>query len=280
MRLKPTVVSMTFAAVLLTVSSLDAASVREDLVGTSTIEQVLKRGVLRAGISTFVPSGMRSKTGELIGFEVDVATQVAKDMGVKIEFVPTPFSGIIPALLTGKFDLIMTGMELKSSRNLKVNFSTPYRWGFQGMLANKKLTGGFKSEADFDKPEIKFAVRRGAATPADIVRTRFPKAQLLRFDDDQEAVQDVINGNAHAFISSEPKISYYVVDNPEVLHKPLGDQGLRRWPGAFAMRKGDVDTLNWLNNWIMLNKENGFIDARFEYWFSPDRPWQDMVKGK
>ncbi|MDD9993266.1 MAG: transporter substrate-binding domain-containing protein [Rhodospirillales bacterium] len=280
MNKKMTAVSAALAALVFASSASDAASVRQELVGSSTIETVLKRGVLRAGLSTFVPSGMRSKKGELIGFEVDIASRVAKDMGVKIEFVPTPFAGIIPALLTGKFDLIMTGMELKSSRNLKVNFSIPYRWGKQGMLANKKLTGDFKSFADFNKPEVKFAVRRGAATPAEIVRTRFPKAELLRFDDDQEAVQDVMNGNAHAFVSSEPKISYYVVDNPEVLHKPFGEQGLRRWPGAFAMRKGDVDTLNWLNNWIMLNTENGFIKERFDYWFSVDRPWRHLVQGK
>ena len=275
-------VSLVGALALLAGSAVtvQAQDVRDEIVSSSTIERVLKRGVLRAGMSTFVPSGMRAANGELIGFEIDIATRVAKDLDVKIEFVPTQFSGLIPALLTGKFDLIMTGMELKSSRNLKVNFSIPYRWGQQGMLANKKLTADFKSMEDFNNPDVKFAVRRGAATPADIVKTRWPKAQLLRFDDDQEAVQDVINGNAHGFVSSEPKISYYVADNAKVLHKPIDSSKLRRWPGAFAMRKGDVDTLNWFNNWIMLNTENGFIPERFAYWFSADRPWKKLVDGK
>ena len=73
---------------------------------TSLIEEIQKRGVLRVGMSTFVPWAMKDKTGKLIGFEIDVATRLAEDMVVKVEFVPTKWSGIIPALLTGKFDVI------------------------------------------------------------------------------------------------------------------------------------------------------------------------------
>ena len=55
----------------------------------SVVEQVIQRGVLRVGMSTFVPWAMKDKTGKLIGFEIDVATRLAEDMGVKVEFVPT-----------------------------------------------------------------------------------------------------------------------------------------------------------------------------------------------
>jgi polar amino acid transport system substrate-binding protein len=92
----------------------------------SVVEQVIQRGVLRVGMSTFVPWAMKDKTGKLIGFEIDVARRLAEDMGVKVEFVPTKWSGIIPALLTGKFDVIIGGMGILPSRNLKVNFTNPY----------------------------------------------------------------------------------------------------------------------------------------------------------
>ena len=59
----------------------------------STIEQVQQRGVLRVGMSTFVPWAMKDKTGNLIGFEIDVAKRLAQDMGVKVEFVPTKLVG-------------------------------------------------------------------------------------------------------------------------------------------------------------------------------------------
>jgi len=103
-----------------------AKGVRDELVSQSTIEQVQQRGVLRVGMSTFVPWAMKDKQGNLIGFEIDVAKRLAQDMGVKVEFVPTKWSGILPALLTGKFDIVIGGMGITSERNLKVNFSMPY----------------------------------------------------------------------------------------------------------------------------------------------------------
>ncbi|MGD9235755.1 MAG: transporter substrate-binding domain-containing protein, partial [Desulfobacterales bacterium] len=97
-----------------------AGELQQQLVQESTVEQVIKRGTLRVGMSTFVPWAMKDKTGKLIGFEIDVARQLAADMGVKIEFVPTKWAGIIPALLTGKFDVIIGGMSVRPDRNLKV----------------------------------------------------------------------------------------------------------------------------------------------------------------
>ncbi|RPJ70748.1 MAG: amino acid ABC transporter substrate-binding protein, partial [Desulfobacteraceae bacterium] len=102
-----------------------SGEIQRKLTEESTIEQVIRRGVLRVGMSTFVPWAMTDKTGKLIGFEIDVATRLAKDLGVRIEFVPTKWAGIIPALLTGKFDVIIGGMGILPQRNLKVNFSIP-----------------------------------------------------------------------------------------------------------------------------------------------------------
>ena len=92
----------------------------------SALDQALERGVLRVGFDTFVPWAMKDKNGEYIGFEIDVARRLADDMGVQAEFVPTKWSGIIPALLTGKFDIIIGGMGIQPARNIKVNFSNPY----------------------------------------------------------------------------------------------------------------------------------------------------------
>ncbi len=103
-----------------------AEDLSQQLAENSVVEQVIKRGVLRVGFSTFVPWAMQNKAGEFIGFEIDVATRLAADLGVKLELVPTKWSGIIPALLTGKFDVIIGGMGIRPQRNLKVNFTIPY----------------------------------------------------------------------------------------------------------------------------------------------------------
>ena len=75
---------------------------------------------------------MRNRNGELVGFEVDVATKVAADMGVDLESVPTSWDGIIPALIAGKFDVIIGGLSVRPQRNLTINFTIPYAhsvWG-------------------------------------------------------------------------------------------------------------------------------------------------------
>ena len=70
----------------------------------------------------FVPWAMRDKQGKLVGFEVDVAEKMAKDIGIEAEIIPTNWDGIIPALQAKKFDVIIGGMSITPKRNLSVNF--------------------------------------------------------------------------------------------------------------------------------------------------------------
>jgi len=86
-------------------------------------------------MDTFLPWAMKDKNGELVGFEIDVARRLAADMGVKVEFVPTKWAGIIPALLTGKFDVVIGGMGIQTKRALKVNFSIPYDYSGMALVA-------------------------------------------------------------------------------------------------------------------------------------------------
>ena len=69
-------------------ANLSAAELQKKLTAESAIESAMKRGKLRVGMSTFVPWAMRNKKGDLIGFEIDVATKVAKDLGIEVEFCP------------------------------------------------------------------------------------------------------------------------------------------------------------------------------------------------
>ena len=142
------------------------------------METIKKRGSIKIGLSTFVPWAMRNKSGELIGYEIDVAKQLAEDMKVKAEFVPTAWDGIIPALLAGKFDVIIGGMSITPERNLTVNFTLPYANSGIHLVAHKELAAGFKSLADFDKAEVVLAVRRGTP-PATAAKRLLPKACLL-----------------------------------------------------------------------------------------------------
>jgi polar amino acid transport system substrate-binding protein len=252
-----------------------AGKLQQQMAEESTLEQALRRGVLRVGMSTFVPWAMKDKTGKLIGFEIDVATRLAKDMGVKVEFVPTKWAGIIPALLTGKFDVIIGGMGILPKRNLKVNFSVPYDYSGMSIVANRELAAGFKGLEDFNRSDVVLSVRLGA-TPVDAAKKYMPKAQLRMFDDESQAVQEVINGKAHAMVSSAPLPAFQALKYPEKLFLPL-EGTFTKEPIGFAVHKGDFDTLNFFNNWITVVTSEGWLKERKHYWFETN-DWESRIR--
>jgi polar amino acid transport system substrate-binding protein len=241
----------------------------------STIERVQKRGVLRVGMSTFVPWAMKDKTGDLIGFEIDVAKRLAKDTGVEVEFVPTKWSGIIPALITGKLDVIIGGMGIIPSRNLKVNFSIPYDYTGMSIVAHKKLAAGFTRLEDFNASNVIVAARLGS-TAVTAAKKYIPKAQLRLFDDESQAYQELANGNVHAVVGSAPTPEFQAIKYPEKFFLPL-DKTFTSEPIGFAVRKGDFDTLNYFNNWIRYVESEGWFKDRKKYWFRT-KDWEKMIK--
>ena len=268
--LGPAIAMAAIAALALPAAAQQA---RQALSSESVIETIKQRGAIKIGLSLFIPWSMRDKNGELIGFELDVGRKLAADMGVDVEFVPTAWDGIIPALVSGKFDAIISGMSITANRNLTVNFSDPYAFSGLTILANKEMTKGL-TEADFNDPKITFTARRGA-TPASVITKAFPKAKLLLFDEDGASAQEVLNGNAHATMASEPTPSREARKYPETLHIPFETMFDPRGEG-FAIRKGDPDALNYFNNWIAHNWRTGWLKERHDYWFTTE-DWADQV---
>jgi polar amino acid transport system substrate-binding protein len=252
-----------------------AGKLQQQLVEQSAVEQIMKRGVLKVGMSTFVPWAMKDKTGKLIGFEIDVATRLAADMGVKIEFTPTKWAGIIPALLTGKFDVIVGGMSIRPDRNLKVNFSIPYDYAGQSLAANKKLAAGFSRLEDFNRSDVVIAARLGS-TAADAANRFLPNAQKKFFDDEAQVIQEVLNGKAHAAVASAPLPAFQAIKYPDRLFVPIAGTFTKE-PIGFAVRKGDFDTLNYFNNWIRFVEAKGWLAERKHYWFET-KEWENMLK--
>lgn len=268
---------LTTAALLLGLllpSLSNAQKFNQDLAADSVLEVIKKRGSLKVGLSTFTPWAMRDKNGQLIGYEIDVARRLAEDMGVKAEFVPTAWDGIIPALLTGKFDLIIGGMTITPERNLTVNFTVPYANSGTHMVAHKERAAGFKTLEDFNQPEVVLTARRGA-TPAAAAKRLMPKATLRQFDEDALALQEVLNGKAHAFVTSTPTPAFEALKHPDQLFLPIAEPFVQGAEG-FALRKGDPDALNFFNNWVMLRQQDGWLKERHDYWFKT-RDWAAQV---
>ena len=273
-RLLTLLTTVVLALALLLPPLANAQKFNQELAAGSVLEVIKKRGAIKVGMSTFIPWAMRDKNGQLIGYEIDVATRLAEDMGVKAEFVPTAWDGIIPALLTGKFDIIIGGMSITPERNLTVNFTAPYANSGTHMVAHKELAAGFNSLEDFNKPEVVLTGRRGA-TPATAAKRLMSKATLRQFDEDALALQEVLNGKAHAFVTSTPTPAFEALKHPDKLFLPIAEPFVQGAEG-FALRKGDPDALNFFNNWILLRQQDGWLKERHDYWFKT-RDWAGQV---
>ncbi|MEZ8151918.1 transporter substrate-binding domain-containing protein [Vibrio splendidus] len=241
---------------------------------TPNLDKINERGSLRVGMSTFVPWAMRNKQGDLVGFEIDVAKRLAEDSGWKVEFVPTAWDGIIPSLLSKKFDVIIGGMSITEARAKSVLFTEPYSHSGVQLAANKELAEGFTQISDFDSRRVKIAARRGAFT-VQVARETFPKAKVLQFDDDAQAFQEVLNGNAHAVIASSPKPEHETIKNADTLFIPF-EERLSKGNEAFAVRLSETDKAEFFNEWIKARTEDGWLKERYEYWFST-LDWQDQI---
>lgn len=240
----------------------------------SIIEKIQKRKVIRVGMATFVPWAMKDKNGKLVGFEIDVAKKLASDMGVKVEFVPTNWSGIIPALLTGKFDVIIGGMGITPKRNLKVNFSNPYDYTGLSIVASKEKAKGFRTLKDFNRKGVSIAVRIGT-TAEQAAKKYMPNASFKLFDNESQALLELNLGRVHAVVASAPLPQFQALKHPDKLFIPL-KENFTKEPIGFALRKGDVDALNYFNNWILQRHTDGFLAETKYYWFNTKK-WEKDV---
>ena len=218
---------------------------------------------------------MKDKSGELVGFEIDVARRLAADMGVTVEFVPTKWAGIIPALLTGKFDVVIGGMGIQTKRALKVNFTIPYDYSGMSIVAHRSKAAGFSTLEDFNKADVEIACKLGT-TAVTAAKKYIPKARLRLFDDEAQAYQELRNGNVHAVVGSAPRPAYEAIKYPETMYLPL-ESNFTKEPIGFAVRKGDFDTLSFFNNWITIVSHEGWLEERHHYWFGT-KEWAHLIE--
>ena len=240
----------------------------------SVIEEVQDRGTLRVGLGLFEPWSACDADGELIGFEIDVATRLAEDMEVEVEFARTDWNYIIPALIAEEFDVIISGMTILPERNLKVNFTSSYNQTGIYLVANTERTADLETLEDFNSSSITIAARRGSsAIPA--IENVFPDAMILLYDADTEVLEAVVSGEADAAAAFATTGTTWVEANPMTLHLPF-EEPFAGEVLAIAVRKGDLDTLNFFNSWIAIRHADGWIEQHREYWFET-RDWADQV---
>ncbi|MER0044744.1 transporter substrate-binding domain-containing protein [Pseudomonas sp. MGal98] len=239
------------------------------------IDDAVKRGTLRVGMDpTYMPFEMTNKRGEIIGFEVDLLKAMTKAMGVKLELVSTSYDGIIPALLTDKFDMIGSGMTLTQERNLRINFSEPFIVVGQTLLIRKELADKVKSYKDLNSADYRITSKIGT-TGEMVAKKLIAQAKYSGFDNEQEAVMDVVNGKADAFIYDAP-YNVVAVNKAGAGKLVFLDEPFTFEPLAFGLKKGDYDSINWINNWLHQIREDGTYDRIHAKWFKSTNWLKEM----
>jgi polar amino acid transport system substrate-binding protein len=260
--------TLIIASTLLAMQPAAAAS-------TDLLKRVLDRGELRVGISLLPPWIMKDKDGNYTGFEIDVANQLARDMGVKVVFHEYEWKKMIPALMNNEVDILATGLSITPKRALKIAFSDPYSSSGYSLVTNLSLTRDFTSIDDLNNKKV-FITAVAGSVSAELAEKIFPQASMDFRKTTEDASSAVINGTVHAFVSPSPVPEFISLKHPDAVDLPLNDP-LLTTREAFAINHGNQEMLNFLNAWITAHKADKWLKSTHDYWFKSLK-WQRHVE--
>lgn len=254
--------SLILTCVTLFTASAGAAAVATDKRG---FDQVVSSGKLRVGVYLLTPYVMQGQDGGLIGSEVDIATRLAKDMGVAVDFKLYDWNELIPALQKGEIDIIASGLTVTPERALKVYFSNPYATSGIGIATNIKLTAGFNNLTELNSPQVAIGAIAGTVSEQ-VAREVFNKAAIKTFNEEKQAEDALVKGLLHAYVRAEPEPHFIALRHPREVDVPI-TKPLLGTSEAFAVRKGDADFVNFLNAWIVARSADAWLASTHSFWF-------------
>lgn len=244
---------------------------RSALAKGKTLAEVKESGVLRIGCeATYPPFTFRDK-GEIVGYDVDLATVMCNALGVEPEFIDTQWSGVIPALYAGRFDVIMSSMSYRKERLEKVAFSIPYAEASQALLIRADDAETIKSIDDLSGKVL--GVKLGS--PGEMMKpdldteiaaakgTGFSKVKI--YDDHPAAYLALSQGSVDGVLNTLPTLGQVMKDRPGAyaLVRPVGKPN---WAGI-AARLEDPEIVAWLDSELNRLKGTEEIYELQEKWF-------------
>ncbi|MEM8916458.1 MAG: ABC transporter substrate-binding protein, partial [Pseudomonadota bacterium] len=203
------------------------------------------------------PMTMRDPaTNSYTGYDIDVMTELANDLGVELEFVATDWKTLVNGVVAGKYH--MTGSASLSPARLKVaGYSSSYFTLATVPLTLKENEGTYNDWADLDKPEVTVAATLGT-TQEQQVKQFFPNAEHKIVEAPARDFQEVLSGRADAHITSNVEANKLVEQYPEMMIVPVAEPKART-PIAMLLPQDDQVWINYVNTWIKLKQERGFF---------------------
>jgi cyclohexadienyl dehydratase len=226
--------------------------------GTSALQDILSNGVLKVGTTgDWNPMTMKDPaTNSYTGYDIDVMTELAKDLAVELEFVPADWKTLVSGVTSGKYH--MTGSASVSPARAKAaGYSSSYFSLATVPLILAKNSAKFKDWGDLDKAGVTVAATLGT-TQAKQVKAYFPNAEHKIVEAPARDFQEVLAGRADAHITSNVEANKLVLKYPQMMIVPVSAPKSPT-PIAMLLPQADQVWINYVNTWIRLKQERGFF---------------------
>lgn len=233
---------------------------------TNSLEKVKTSGVLTMGLDdSFPPMEYRDDKNTLVGFDIDLGEAISKKLGVEAKFVTTDFSGIIEALKTNKFDIILSTLSITDDRKEKILFSEPYIMEGQIVAVSKDSAGTILTPADLTG---KIVACQLGSTGEEAAKTLNGLKELKTYDKITEAFHDLSIGRIDAVVVDELVGRYYIstaADNYSVLADKITDE-----PVGMGFKKEDTALQAAVQKAFDDLKAEGTLSEISQKWFGTD----------
>lgn len=215
----------------------------------------------------YPPFETKNEDGNPTGISVDIAKAFAEYIGKDIEIQNTAWDGLIPSLDTGKADMVISSMTITEEREKSVDFSEHYANSLLGILAN--IDSGITSVEDLNSEDKTVAVKIGS-TGYFYAKENLKDTKITALPDESACVTEVIQGKADAFFYDQLTIYRNQQNNPDTtvaIYVPFQDS--EKW--GVAVKKGNTELLNQINEFIEEYKEDGGFDSLSEKYLSEEK---------
>ncbi|WP_416883257.1 transporter substrate-binding domain-containing protein [Marivita sp.] len=231
----------------------------------SALQDILSGGVLKVGTTgDWNPMSVRDPaTNSYVGYDIDVMTELATDLGVELEFVPTDWKTLVNGVVAGNYH--MTGSASISPARMKAaGFSDSYISVEIFPFTTDDKVNRFSGWDSINAADVKVATTLGT-TFEKLVKEWFPDAQLTVVEAPARGYQEVLSGRSDVFITSNIEGSTLVSKFPNL--RQIETDGPRApSPIAMLLPQNDQVWINYVNSWIELKKAQGFFDRTAEKW--------------
>jgi Na+/H+-dicarboxylate symporter/ABC-type amino acid transport substrate-binding protein len=239
------------------------------------LDTIRARGVLKVGyLPSSLPFAFFNGSGDLVGFDVELAHRLASELQVGLEFVPCTRDGLVDQLATGVSDIVMSGLAVTTLRASRVVFSASYLDETMAFVVPDEHRGRFQTWSS-----IKAAGPLTLAVPdvpyyIDKIHELLPAAAIRPFDFDDVSALLAGARDVDAFAMPAERGSAWTLIHPRY-SVVVPEPPTIRVPLAYPVARGDRGFESFINTWIELKRKDRTIEDLYDYWIlgrSADRP--------